>query len=110
MRLTIRRSAFNDNFYPLLADDEHDTLLLIGGGASGKSYFSFQRAVIRALKDKRKYLIIRKSATDLRRSCWEDLTNCLKQFHIYNRSKVNNTNMTIELPNGSSFICSGLDD
>ena len=82
MRLTIRRSAFNDSFYPLLADDEHDTLLLIGGGASGKSYFSFQRAVIRALKDKRKYLIIRKSATDLRRSCWEDLTNCLKQFQI----------------------------
>lgn len=110
MRLTIRRSAFNDSFYPLLEDNQHDTLLLIGGGASGKSYFSFQRALIRALQDKRKYLVVRKSATDLRRSCWEDLTNCLKQFRINSLCKINNTNMTVELPNGSSFLCSGLDD
>lgn len=110
MRLTIRRTAFNEKFYPLLDDNEHDTLLLIGGGASGKSYFSFQRAVIRALQDKRKYLVVRKSATDLRRSCWEDLINCLKQFQIFQLCKVNNTNMTVEFPNGSSFLCSGLDD
>ena len=110
MKLTIRRTVFNDKFYPLLDDDEHDVLLLIGGGASGKSFFSFQRAVIRALKDKRKYLVLRKSATDLRRSCWEDLLNTLKQFQIYNQCKVNQTNLTVELPNGSAFLCMGLDD
>lgn len=110
MRLTIRRTAFNESFFPLLSDNEHDTILLLGGGASGKSYFSFQRAVIRALQDKRKYLVLRKSATDLRRSCWEDLTNTLKQFRIYDRCKINLTNLTVELPNGSTFLCMGLDD
>ena len=110
MKLTIKKSAFNDNFYPLLDDNEHDCLLLVGGGASGKSYFSFQRAVIRALKDVRKYIVIRKSGVDLQRSCWEDLTRTLKQFGIYGLCKVNKTLMTVELPNGSFFLCTGLDN
>lgn len=110
MRLVIRKSAFNDCFYPLLEDNEHDTLLLVGGGGSGKSYFSFQRAVIRALKDVRKYIVIRKSGVDLQRSCWEDLTRTLKQFGIFELCKVNKSLMTIELPNGSVFLCTGLDN
>lgn len=110
MRLVIRKSAFNDSFYPLLEDNDHSIILMVGGGASGKSYFSFQRAVIRALQDKRKYLVIRKSGLDLRRSCWEDLTRTLKQFKIYDLCKVSVTMMTIELPNGSRFLCTGLDD
>lgn len=32
MKLTIRRTVFNDTFYPLLGDDEHDVILLVGGG------------------------------------------------------------------------------
>lgn len=110
MKIRIRRTIFNDTFFPLLEDDEHDVILLVGGGASGKSYFSFQRAVIRAIQDRRKYLVVRKSATDLRRSCWVDLQNTLAQFKITSFCKINQTNMTIELPNGSSFLCMGIDD
>lgn len=110
MKIRIRRTIFNDTFFPLLEDNEHDVILLVGGGASGKSYFSFQRAVIRAIKDKRKYLVVRKSATDLRRSCWVDLQNTLSQFKITSLVKINQTNMTVELPNGSSFLCMGIDD
>ena len=93
-----------------MENNEHDVILLVGGGASGKSYFSFQRAVIRAIQDRRKYLVVRKSATDLRRSCWVDLQNTIKQFKITGLCKINMTNMTIELPNGSSFLCMGIDD
>lgn len=110
MKIRIRRTIFNDTFFPLLEDNEHDVILLVGGGASGKSYFSFQRAVIRAIQDRRKYLVVRKSATDLRRSCWVDLQNTIKQFKITGLCKINMTNMTIELPNGSSFLCMGIDD
>lgn len=110
MKIRIRRTIFNDKFFPLLEDNEHDVILLVGGGASGKSYFSFQRAVIRAIQDRRKYLVVRKSATDLRRSCWVDLQNTIKQFKITGLCKINMTNMTIELPNGSSFLCMGIDD
>ena len=110
MRLKIHRTIFNDSFFPLLDDDEHDYLLLIGGGASGKSYFSFQRAVIRALRDKRKYLVLRNSATDLRRSCWEDMDNTLSQFRIKEVVEINKSTFTIKFPNGSAFIFMGLDD
>ena len=110
MRLTIRRSVFNDSFYPLLEDNEHDVILLVGGGGSGKSYFSFQRAVCRSIQDRRKYLVVRKSATDLRRSCWVDLKNTLAQFKITSLCKVNETNMTVRLPNDSEFLCMGIDD
>lgn len=110
MRLKIHRTIFNDSFFPLLDDDDHDYLLLIGGGASGKSYFSFQRAVIRALRDKRKYLVLRNSATDLRRSCWEDMDNTLSQFRIKEVVEINKSTFTIKFPNGSMFIFMGLDD
>ena len=68
MKITIRRNIFNDAFFPLLGDNEHSIILMVGGGGSGKSYFSFQRAVIRCLQDKRKYLIVRNSAVDVERS------------------------------------------
>jgi phage terminase large subunit len=110
MRITVKGEIFNESFKPLVTDNEHSTILLVGGGGSGKSYFSFQRAVIRALQDVRKYVVIRKSATDLRRSCWEDLERTLKQFKIYQMCKVNQTNMTIDLPNGSQFLLMGLDN
>lgn len=110
MRLILKRSLFNDKFFPLLEDEEHDVILLVGGGGSGKSYFSFQRAVIRSIWDRRKYLVVRKSATDLRRSCWVDLKNTLEQFQITRLCKINETNMTVTLPNGSSFLCMGIDD
>ena len=69
MKIKVKKNVFNESFYPLLLDNEHSVILLIGGGGSGKSYFSFQRAVIRCLQDRRKYLITRFSATDLERSC-----------------------------------------
>ena len=34
----------------------------------------------------------------------------LSFFHLLEHCKVNKTDFTIELPNGSSFLCSGLDD
>ena len=110
MKLILRRTLFNDSFFPLLEDNEHDVILMVGGGGSGKSYFSFQRAVCRSIWDRRKYLVVRKSATDLRRSCWVDLKNTLAQFKITGMCKVNETNMTVRMPNGSEFLCMGIDD
>lgn len=110
MRLKVHKEVFNESFLPLLSDNEHDIILMLGGGASGKSYFSFQRAVIRALSDKRKYLILRNSATDLRRSCWEDVMSALSFFRIADHVKINKTNFIVDFPNGSQFIFMGLDD
>ena len=69
MRLVLREGVITPHFKPLLNDNEHFLILLLGGASSGKSYFSFQRAIIRCCQDKRKYLVLRKHATDVRRSC-----------------------------------------
>lgn len=110
MRIRIKKNIFNETFLPLLEDNEHDTILLLGGGGSGKSFFSFQRAVIRCLQDKRKYLITRKSAVDLERSCWADVMNTLEFFQIKEFLSINKTLKTIDFPNGSQMLFMGLDD
>ena len=110
IHLKISNSIFNESFLPLLHDDVHDVILLLGGGGSGKSYFSFQRAILRCLLDKRKYLITRKSAVDLERSCWADVMAALEFFHIKDAVKINKSLKTIDFPNGSQMLFMGLDD
>ena len=77
IKVNFDASVVTPHFRPMLLDDEHDVILMCGGGASGKSYFSFQRAVLRCLLDKRKILVARNSAVDLRKSCWEDTTSII---------------------------------
>lgn len=110
MKINIDGSVFCDHFKPILLDDEHFIILLIGGGGSGKSYFSFQRSILRCLMDKRKYLIIRKTAVDVRKSCWEDVNTILSSWNLRQHVKVNKSTMTITYPNGSVMIFTGLDD
>lgn len=110
MRLKVSRRIFAPTFLPLLEDYDHRVLVLIGGGGSGKSFFSFQRAVFKACKEPRKFLVVRKTGIDVRRSCWEDLKRTLRQFRIFDKCEINKSMMTIELPNGSIFLLAGLDD
>lgn len=60
--------------------------------------------------DKRKYLVIRKTAVDVRKSCWEDVTSILSSWNLRQMVKVNQTTMTITFPNESVIMFSGLDD
>lgn len=110
VHLKITNSIFNESFIPILHDDVHDVILMLGGGGSGKSYFSFQRAIIRCLLEKRKYLITRKSAVDLERSCWADVMSGLEFFQIKNMVKINKSLKTVVFPNGSQMLFMGLDD
>jgi hypothetical protein len=32
MKIKVKKNVFNEAFFPLLEDNEHSTLLLIGGG------------------------------------------------------------------------------
>lgn len=110
MKVNIDGSVFCDHFKPLLLDDEHFVILLIGGGGSGKSFFSFERCIVRCLMEKRKYLVIRKTAVDVRKSCWEDVTSILSSWKLKQYVKINQTTMTITFPNESLIMFSGLDD
>jgi phage terminase large subunit len=110
MKINFDANVISPHFKPLLLDDEHDVILMCGGGASGKSYFSFQRCVLRCLMDVRKYLIVRNSAVDLRKSCWEDVNSILSTWNLSRLVKVNKSTMTMEFVNGSKLVFTGLDD
>ena len=62
------------------------------------------------MKEPRKYLITRHSATDLERSCWQDVMAALDFFKIKSYVKINKTLKTIDFPNGSQMLFMGLDD
>lgn len=109
MDVNISRKVFNPHFLPLL-EDKHFVVLLLGGASSGKSYFSFQRAIYRCLSDCRKYIILRKHAVDVRRSCFEDVKTILSKWNMLSLVNINTSLMTIKFSNGSLMLFSGCDD
>lgn len=82
-----------------------------GGAGSGKSVFVFQKLVLKYLKfEGRKCLVVRKVQATLKDSCFSLVKSILSDWHIHEQCKVNKTDLTIELPNGSLFLFKGLDD
>jgi len=66
--------------------------------------------VIKALRQKRKILFVRKFATTLKDSIFELVKSTLEQFQLLSYCIVNKSTFTIELPNGSVFLFKGIDD
>ena len=81
-----------------------------GGAGSGKSFYICQKLLIKALSEKRKILVLRKVGRTVKQSVFQLLIDTLLDWKILAFCKVNRTDFTIELPNGSIFICSGLDN
>ena len=81
-----------------------------GGSGSGKSVFIAQKLIIKACKDKRKVLVIRKYATTLKDSVFQLIVDMLKRWKIYDYCKINLSTYTITLPNDSVFLFKGMDD
>ena len=60
MKINIHKNIFNEVYLPYLEDYSTRFLVFYGGAGSGKSHFIAQRLVYKALKDKRKILVLRK--------------------------------------------------
>lgn len=58
----------------------------------------------------RKCLVIRKVGNTLKDSVFAMVKTILSDWKIYEECKINKTDLTIELPNGSLFLFKGLDD
>ena len=110
MRLNIHKNIFNSCYIPYLEDYSTRFLVFYGGAGSGKSHFIAQRLVYKALKDIRKILVLRKVNRTTKASTFQLLLDTLSQFGVYNQCRINRTDFTIVLPNGSQFLCMGLDD
>lgn len=110
MNLKLDPQIFNDSYLPYLFDYSHRYECYYGGAGSGKSHFIGQKLVLKALKNKRKMLIIRKVGNTSKDSTFQMIKDTLQFYKIYDQCKVNKTDLTIELMNGSIFIFKGLDD
>ena len=69
--------------------------VLYGGAGSGKSYFGVQKHIIKALKYKRKTLVIRKVQATIKASIWDLFLEELAVMPQVVKS-INKSDMTVE--------------
>lgn len=110
MQIKIHKNIFCPVYIPHIAPSGHRILVFYGGAGSGKSFFVAQRWVIKALRSKRKILVLRKVNKTTKASTFQLLLDTIAQFGIQDRCVINRTDYTITLPGGSQFLCMGLDD
>lgn len=85
-------------------------MYLWGLPGSGKSFFVQQKLTIKACNEKRKILMCRRYGSTISNSIWSLQLDILRQWKLLGLCKVNKSDRTITLPNGSQFIFLGLDD
>lgn len=110
MELQISTKIFNEAYKRDLHDFNTRYAVFYGGSGSGKSHYVVQKLVIKALMDKRKVLALRKVGATTKDSTFQLLKDTIAFFGIYDNCKINKSEYSIELPNGSLFLCKGLDD
>lgn len=110
MKINFHTSVLNETYKPHLRNYEGRYKVFYGGGGSGKSHFVFQRMVLKALTDQRKILVIRKVDRTIKDSVWQMTLDTLASFGILGECRINKSDFTITLPNGSSFLFKGLQD
>lgn len=110
INLKLKKSLFNEAYYPLLLDYSKRYEIYYGGAGSGKSVHIAMKLIIKACNSKRKVLIVRKYATTLKDSVFQLIIDTLKKWKIYSYCKINLSTYTITLPNESVFLFKGMDD
>lgn len=110
MIVKVHKDIFNSVYLPYLEDFSTRFMVFYGGAGSGKSHFVAQRLVYKGLKSVRKILVLRKVNRTTKTSTFQLLLDTIKQFGMYEMSSINRTDFSITLPNGTQFLCMGLDD
>ena len=101
---------FNDIYYPMLTDYSHRYEVYYGGAGSGKSVFVAQKLLVKAIKKKRRVLVLRKWTAHIEASVFDLLVSFLQSWQIYPYCKVTRSPYKIVLPNGSTFLFRGMDN
>lgn len=110
ININIDKKVFNDVYFPHLMDYSKRYEVYYGGAGSGKSVFVCQKLIVKALKSKRKVLVLRKVGTTLKDSVFDLFLTMLSNWELLPYCKVNQSNYSIKLPNDSVFLFKGLDD
>lgn len=109
--IEVKRTAFNEVYFPLLRCTKR-YLHLYGGGGSGKSFAVAQILIVRYLSEpNRKLLVVRKVGRTIRNSCFALLTQVITDWGLSDFFHVTASRLEIECKaNGNTIICSGIDD
>lgn len=110
MKISVSKKIFNPAYLPSLLSYDTRYEVYYGGAGSGKSHFVAQKLVFKALREERKILVLRKVGRTVKQSVFPMLIETLKFFKVLDMCKINKSDFTIELPNGSMFVLTGLDD
>lgn len=110
MKINLKKSIFNKAYLPYLQDYSKRYEIYYGGAGSGKSKFVSQKLVYKAMQSLRKILVLRKVNRTTKNSTFQILQDTLSEWKLLPYCKINKTDFSIMLPNGSQFICIGLDD
>ena len=110
MAKKLNPAVFNDWIYQSIDDYSKRIEVYYGGAGSGKSFGATQKVLLKALKYRRKVLVIRKIQRTIKDSIWALLISHLHASGYYDACRVNRSDFEIELPNGSIFLFKGLDD
>lgn len=110
MKINLKKSIFNKVYLPYLQDYSKRYEIYYGGAGSGKSKFVSQKLVYKAMQSLRKILVLRKVNRTTKNSTFQILQDTLSEWKLLPYCKINKTDFSIMLPNGSQFICIGLDD
>lgn len=96
-------------YWQYMTDYETRYMVFYGGAGSGKSYFAMQKILIKALRHKRKVLVIRKVGNTIKDSTWALFKELAYKMPETIKS-INKSEYTITFVNGSEFLFKGLDD
>lgn len=110
MARKLNPAIFNEWVYNGIDDYSHRIEVYYGGAGSGKSFGATQKIFLKALKQKRKVLVIRKIQRTIKDSIWSVIISHIFNSGYYDACRINRSDLEIELPNGSIFLFKGLDD
>jgi len=97
-------------FIPYFKDNSRYQIIW-GGAGSGKSHKVARKILMRVLKEKHNFLIVRKVNRTLKRSVFALMKNLISQWGLTSHFDINLTDLTmIYVPTGSQMIFTGLDD
>lgn len=109
MKISIDKNIFNEAYLPHLFDYSHRYNVYYGGRCSGKSYFISDKLLILGLSEKRRMVFLTKLTNKVEDSIWTLFIDSLIKFKMYDKCKINKSNHTVELPNGTTIKMTGLD-
>lgn len=110
--------AVNPRFEDFIFDWDYGEYLLVGGYGSSKSYHIVFKLILKALKEKRKILVIREVYDTIRESCFDLFIEILEDLKLLEHSttrkrskkvRYKTSPMQLNFPNGSKVIFKGMD-